>query len=381
MLRKFSVKNYKNFKDTLSLDFTDVRDYKFNENCVKNGIINKMIVYGRNAEGKSNLGTALYDIYYNAIGSYMTSYFRNERIMYKNADAGSDDLIEFYYSFILNSQIVDYHYSKSDSVRVVSEKFELDNKIIYEYDILKGFSNFENVELIGASDLNWDKFINVSQDTLSSEWISGDEDDIGFTTALRYIIFNTIQQENSIINLLQQFIKGFKFSTATPRMVRPIRSFDKEAISNFEKFLNNYGIKCELVVKKKPDGEFGLYFKHKKPLDFLSNISSGMEALTRFYWNYMYKFKPTLIYMDEFDAFYHYELSENIVKMLKDEFDCQVILTTHNTSLLSNTIMRPDCFFILNDGKITSICNSTSRELRLGHNLEKLYKSGEFDVE
>lgn len=274
MLRKFSVKNYKNFKDTLSLDFTDVRDYKFNENCVKNGIINKMIVYGRNAEGKSNLGTALYDIYYNAIGSYMTSYFRNERIMYKNADAGSDDLIEFYYSFILNSQIVDYHYSKSDSVRVVSEKFELDNKIIYEYDILKGFSNFENVELIGASDLNWDKFINVSQDTLSSEWISGDEDDIGFTTALRYIIFNTIQQENSIINLLQQFIKGFKFSTATPRMVRPIRSFDKEAISNFEKFLNNYGIKCELVVKKKPDGEFGLYFKHKKPLDFLRDRKS-----------------------------------------------------------------------------------------------------------
>ena len=74
MLRKFSVKNYKNFKDSLSLDFTDVRDYKFNENCVKNGIINKMIVYGRNAEGKSNLGTALYDIYYNAIGSYMTYY-------------------------------------------------------------------------------------------------------------------------------------------------------------------------------------------------------------------------------------------------------------------------------------------------------------------
>ena len=85
--------------------------------------------------------------------------------------------------------------------------------------------------------------------------------------------------------------------------------------------------------------------------------------------------------MDEFDAFYHYELSENIVKMLEDEFDCQVILTTHNTSLLSNTIMRPDCFFILNDGRITSICNSTSREFRLGHNLEKLYKSGEFDVE
>ena len=31
MLRKFEVKNYKNFKEKISVDFTNVHDYKYNE--------------------------------------------------------------------------------------------------------------------------------------------------------------------------------------------------------------------------------------------------------------------------------------------------------------------------------------------------------------
>ena len=41
--------------------------------------------------------------------------------------------------------------------------------------------------------------------------------------------------------------------------------------------------------------------------------------------------------------------------------------------------MRPDCYFILSDNKLTSFADATNRELREGHNLEKLYMSGEFD--
>lgn len=41
--------------------------------------------------------------------------------------------------------------------------------------------------------------------------------------------------------------------------------------------------------------------------------------------------------------------------------------------------MRPDCYFILTKNKLTSFANATNRELREGHNLEKLYMSGEFN--
>ncbi|MBR5372439.1 MAG: ATP-binding protein, partial [Oscillospiraceae bacterium] len=101
----------------------------------------------------------------------------------------------------------------------------------------------------------------------------------------------------------------------------------------------------------------------------------------KFYLQYMMsKPRPSFIFVDEFDAYYHFELSEKIMKLLETEFDCQVILTSNNTNLLSNSIMRPDCILILHDGKLTPICDTTSRELRQGHDLEKLYMSGEFDV-
>ena len=62
MLVKFSVSNYKNFQDPISIDFTATHDYKFNTKCVHNGLLSKIIIYGNNASGKSNFGFALFDI-------------------------------------------------------------------------------------------------------------------------------------------------------------------------------------------------------------------------------------------------------------------------------------------------------------------------------
>ena len=69
----------------------------------------------------------------------------------------------------------------------------------------------------------------------------------------------------------------------------------------------------------------------------------------------------------------------DIVQVLKKMKNTQVVLNSHNTNLLTNRIMRPDCYFILTKDKLTSLANATSRELREGHNLEKLYMSGEFN--
>jgi len=93
------------------------------------------------------------------------------------------------------------------------------------------------------------------------------------------------------------------------------------------------------------------------------------------------KKNPSFLFLDEFDAFYHYEMSENVVRFFKERYsDCQVIITTHNTNLMTNRLMRPDCLFILSQyGTLTPLCAATERELREGHNLEKMYISGEFE--
>ena len=165
-------------------------------------------------------------------------------------------------------------------------------------------------------------------------------------------------------------------------MLHDLANSGKDAVRIFQTFLNDFGVDCKLIVLKEADGKNHIYFDHKTPLAFFENMSSGTMLLTKFYVQFMtIKPRPSFIFVDEFDSYYHYELSEKIVRLLEDEFDCQVVLTTHNTNLLSNSIMRPDCFLILHDGKLTPICDATTRELRQGHNLEKLYLSGEFDAE
>ena len=87
-----------------------------------------------------------------------------------------------------------------------------------------------------------------------------------------------------------------------------------------------------------------------------------------------------LLFFDEFDAFYHHDLSRMIIEKLKDT-GIQFILTTHNTSIITNDLLRPDCYFLMNKKKIQSLSQSTEKELREAHNIEKMYKAGAFNVD
>lgn len=103
MLKKFSVKNFKNFKERLTLDFSRGRDYEFNQKLIKNGLINKMLIYGPNNSGKSNLGAAIMDI-----TTHLTDNYGVDNIIYAYYVNGDyvDNIVEFKYEFLLNIMIM-----------------------------------------------------------------------------------------------------------------------------------------------------------------------------------------------------------------------------------------------------------------------------------
>ena len=90
MLKRFTVRNYKNFKDEISLDFSKIGEYSFNEDC-----LSMRLIYGRNTTGKTNFGRALLDI-----KTLLYGMFRNdENSVLINADSQKDTA-----KFILKAQ-------------------------------------------------------------------------------------------------------------------------------------------------------------------------------------------------------------------------------------------------------------------------------------
>lgn len=77
MLKKFTLKNYKNFKDEISIDFENIAGYQFSTDCIIDGIISKISV-GR-LDYKSGIYTYesnILEVYKKCIkAGYTSQYF------------------------------------------------------------------------------------------------------------------------------------------------------------------------------------------------------------------------------------------------------------------------------------------------------------------
>ena len=120
-------------------------------------------------------------------------------------------------------------------------------------------------------------------------------------------------------------------------------------------------------------------FGEDKRVPFTAVASTGTNALYLLYAWSVYAFKNiSLLFIDEFDAFFHYESAESVVKQLNEYTDFQTILTTHNTYLMQNRLTRPDCCYLMSKNKISNLYDATDKEIREAHNLEKMYINGAF---
>lgn len=114
-------------------------------------------------------------------------------------------------------------------------------------------------------------------------------------------------------------------------------------------------------------------------LPFLGTISTGTQSLELLYFWIKRMGDASFVFIDEFDAFYHFQLAFNVCKYLF-ALPCQLFLSSHNTYLMTNELLRPDCNFILTNNMVKPLSACTDKELRFGHNIEKLYRGNAFNV-
>lgn len=378
MLKTFKLRNYKNFKNDISINFQDIAGYQFSTDCISGGMISKMLIYGRNATGKTNLGNALMDI----TTTLFPARYMNDDI-FLNADA-TEDYASFSYIFQFENNEVIYRYTRFSNLELRDEELIIDGVSIFKCSFLSQEYNFDNLKYINAETASIDRYLQSLNDGGGAGEII--ESKLPF---LRWIINNVALKSDSLLIKLSDYVRGMWLIKVSNNMIlKPNRSnfFEslesRDSLDDFEQFLNTMGIECKLVLKKLPDGQRELYFSHDRLVPFYENASSGTLALANLYRRFVTTLKEaSFVYLDEFDAFYHYEMAENVIRFFKKKYPkCQMIMTSHNTNLMTNRLMRPDCLFILSrGGTLTALCKATLRELREGHNLEKMYISGEFE--
>lgn len=279
---------------------------------------------------------------------------------------------EFKYQFIFNGNLCVYTYHKEDMESLTYEKLVINNNLIFEYSTEK---DIKTLNLLGAESLD----LNLGSKKLSF---------------LKYIFKNAVYNNDpnkDTLNSLEEFVEGMLtfnsldgnnyqgFTLGGGSITEYI--IEQGKLEDFTDFLRDSGIKLNLIYRE-IDGEKDIYVKYKNgdTAKFFNVASKGTRALALFYRWLLDVDKIKFMLIDEFDAYYHHELSKCVLKKIRDS-GTQSIVTTHNTSIMSNDLLRPDCYFIIEENIIKSIADSTNKELRKAHNIEKMYRAGAFDNE
>ena len=366
MLKKFAVTNYRGFKDRIEWDLSSPSNYPFNEGAIKDGIIKDGIIYGPNGVGKSNFSLAIFDIENHlSQKEKKIDYYTN----FVYAGNPTSPVI-FEYTFQLGDYEVFYSYSKNATGQLEDEELIVDGGKIFSRE-------GRNV------------YIDEGLFPIGETTMQGIRENANHISLVNFLVTSFPLSKGHYLLLLQDFSNSMLWFRSlgvneyigleTGTTVLEEFVIKHNLIDDFKDFLLNVsGQSFDFVVPG--SGEKNLKCKIGTNIVPFSQLrSTGTNSLMLLY--YWYKTLAIdgaqFVFVDEFDAFYHFRLSFEVCKRLFAE-DCHIFLSSHNTYLMTNDLLRPDCNFVLNDNKIKPLDKCTPKELKFGNNIERLYRGGAF---
>ena len=367
MLKKFAVTNFRGFANRIEWDLSNPSNYEFSQYAIKDGIIKNAIIYGPNGSGKSNFSFAMFDIV-----NHLTQKHKEPNFYVNFPYASQMNMpVTFEYAFQFGEDQLEYVYTKDRNGNLLTEDVDVNGvNMIHrqEKKIECDSSLMINKGAIEALLKENDNKVSVISFLLVSIPLSSTH----YLIKLRDFV-------NSMLWFRNLDERGFiGLQTSTTILEEYI--IQNGYVEEFAKFLNDIsGQQFDFSLTKAED-KYIMCRIDDIAIPFNLLESTGTRSLKLlFYWITNLK-DASLVFVDEFDAFYHFKLAYEVCRRLFALDNCQVFMTSHNTYLMTNDLLRPDCNFILDNNKIKPLNQCTDKELRFGHNMEKLFRGNTFKV-
>ena len=366
MLVKFAVTNYRGFANRIEWDLSKPSNYSFNTFAIKDGIIKNGIVYGPNGSGKSNFAMAIFDI-----TNHLSQKWKKVNYYDNFTYTGKLNFpVKFEYAFKFRDDTLQYTYSKSPDGKLEEEELVVNNKLI--------FCNKNSVLTLDDVEFPMDSAVKAN--------LANNANNVSIVNFL--LTSYPLAKEHYLLKL-QQFVNSMLWFRSVEKnefmgLATAPANLDEYIIKNqltrdFEDFIHRVsGQSFEFQDPKDDDKELYCVFGLGRiPFDKIA--STGTQSLMLLYYWLKQMANASFVFIDEFDAFYHFRLSYEVCKTLF-ALPCQAFTSSHNTYLMTNDLLRPDCNFILQDNKIKPLSDCTQKELRFGHNIEKMFRGNAFEV-
>ena len=435
MLIKFSVENFKTFNDLSELSLIQSAKITENKNHVSNvkdvNLLKYASIYGANSAGKSSLIDAIL-FFKNTVIQGLSPATRNMYCRLKKENRNKPSSFELQFSF--GNKIYAYGFSALLYEQKIQSEwlYELltkgKSKAIFEYD-LNNDIDIKQVRNYGISDnevnrfkvyandfKKYDKYLFLTE--MNRNKIIDGKSKMSVFNKVFFYIFNNIvalkpdtgmisnnwfsdKTYNSINNIMKSLDTGIseiefrkisleELSNRLPLEVyNNLRISINEALTEPQRMMGNITMNNgELIISTVKDNTYKIYLvknKHKNSEDEF-DFEEESDGTKRIFWllNLLINEAEDMVYfVDEIDRSLHPKLTEKFIKLF-DEYHSnskiQLILTTHESSIMNLDLFRRDEIWFIDKGEDNNskLYSLDSFKERYDKKIEKAYLEGRY---
>ncbi len=408
MLIQFNFKNYKSFKEEVSLDLSATKITEHNDhivNVANDKLLKVAAIYGANASGKSNIYEAFEYMSYYVSESFKfggesgnkkkneTNYEKVKPFLFDSNSKDKETMFEVFFTDGLDNKQKSYQYGFSiNQDEVLEEWFFYKTKTSREYKTIF-YRSGKEIDFAGIAKRSAENIrvaleketlivslgskLKVSKLKLVRDWFINNEvvnygspeENLFRSITIPHNFAADKNVQNKVINFFSTFddsIKAFN-----------IEKLDNENDKGDEKF------SIDSLHKMNDSDEFAsipLNDESSGTLKMFSLYPSIQEVLDN----------GGVLFIDELNSRLHPLLVRNIILLFIDSTinakNAQLIFTTHDTWQLSNDLLRRDeIWFVDKDNSgisslysLADFIDDTGSKIRKDENYTKNYLTGKY---